>query len=201
MKLMKFMSSLIRLCWALLILLTVTYQPNAQTRWYRFMGPDNDFSINFPSVPKHETHLNSSSQQPLELYTFVFNRHLLNIGYKDLVPAPHTLKQRESALSGAIKSEIDWIKKLGGQLLKQQRLANGGIQFDFTSRLDDGTPTINRDRIYIYGGRYYQLRCLSISQLGLDESIANQFFNSFQFTIAVSPARAKPILKTNRVTN
>jgi hypothetical protein len=173
---------LTRLFIAIVFIYALYSETTAQSQWPRFVSPNNDFSISFPSEPKHETHVKASREPPLELYTLVFNKHLLNIGIKELRPAPKTQRQRASALSGAVKSQLDWIEKEGGQLLKHQTLSDGGVQFDFIGRIDAKTLTYTRDRIYIYGTRYYQLRCLSLNLQGIDESIASQFFNSFRLT-------------------
>jgi hypothetical protein len=185
---MKAVTTLKRICIAITFLSILTSETIAQTKWLRYFSPNNDFSINFPDDPKHETHTTPTGGPPLELYTVVFNKHLLNIGFKELKPVPRTKRQRASALSGAVRSQLDWIRNVGGQLLKQQLLSNGGVQFDYIGRLDDGTPTYNRDRIYVYGIRYYQLRCLSVSPTRLNESIASQFFNSFRFSSNKAPS-------------
>lgn len=196
---MKSISSPIRFCIALTLLFTFILEGTAQTRWYKFISPNNDFSIDFPGEPKHESHAGSVTDPPLELYTFIFRRHLINVGYKDLPSAPQTPEQRASALSGAIKSQLDWINKMGGQLFRQRPLEDGGVEFDFSGKLEDGTPTYNRDRIYVYGTRYYQLRCLSVNPQGLDESIASQFLNSFRFNGAITSTSKKTKSRSNKI--
>jgi hypothetical protein len=184
---MKARTNLTRICIAIVFLNLLNSGITAQAQWLRFISPDNEFSISFPGKPNHETHTNPTWETPLELYTITFNAHLLNIGIKKLKPAPKTQRQRASTLFGAVRSQLDWIEKVGGRLLKQQPLPDGGVQFDYIGRLDNGTQTYNRDRIYIYGIRYYQLRCLSTNPQGLDESIANKFFNSFRFITTKVP--------------
>jgi hypothetical protein len=199
---MKTATSLIHLSIAVVILTSLVVEAPAQTQWRVFAGPNKEFFISFPGEPKYEAHASSLSDPQLDLYTVIFNKHLLNIGIKELTPAPQTKEQLASAFSGIIKSQLDWINKNGGRLFSQQKLADGGLQFDFTALVGDGVVSYNRDRIYIYGTKYYHLRCLALRPEGIDESIANQFLDSFRFAgaaAATKPTGSKVKLKVTKM--
>jgi len=74
-----------------------------------------------------------------------------------------------------------------GNLLRQEKLSDGGRQFDNLVKTPSGLMHL-RSRVYVHRGKMFTLSCGSYSPTGIDERIAKQFFSSFRF-MGESPRR------------
>jgi len=102
---------------------------------------------------------------------------MLHIAFTPIVPAPRTLLEINRALSDT--AEV--YARNAGNLLRQEKLSDGGRQFDNIVKTPSGTLNL-RSRVYIYRGMIFTLSCGSYAQGGIDEQIAERFFFSFRFT-------------------
>jgi hypothetical protein len=166
-----------RVCLLLVLLITGGLAPVAQSRWYQFVSPDNDFSVSFPGQPQHKT---SGSSPQLELYTFSFGQHTLSFGYQDIVPPSQTSAQRAEALAAAVSAQLQWISA-NGRLLRHKPLPDGGRELLCQTEMN-GRPAFRLLRLYVHGTRLYVLTCTAAERSKLAAPAVMRHFASFRFT-------------------
>jgi hypothetical protein len=108
---------------------------------------------------------------------------MLHIAFGPTVPAPRTATEINRALSDM----ADVYSANAGNLLRQEKLPDGGRQFDNLVRTPSGLLHL-RSRVYVRRGMMFTLSCGSYAQDGIDERTAERFFSSFSFT-NVTPGR------------
>jgi hypothetical protein len=100
----------------------------------------------------------------------------LHIAFGPIVPAPRTVVEANKILSDT----ANVYARNAGSLLRQEKLPDGGRQFDNLVKTPSGTMFL-RSRVYVRRGMVFTLSCGSYAQDGIDERIAEQFFSSFGF--------------------
>ncbi|MDQ3816240.1 MAG: hypothetical protein M3362_00950 [Acidobacteriota bacterium] len=80
-----------------------------------------------------------------------------------------------------LSDAADVYARNAGSLLKQEKLPDGGRQFDNLVKTPSGLMYL-RSRIYVRRGLMFTLSCGSYSSDGISERLAEQFFTSFSFT-------------------
>jgi hypothetical protein len=155
----------------------------AQVTWQRITDNGAGFTISFPGRPAYSESTVPETGEPLESYEFYYNSHTLRIGFGPFTRAPMTAAEVNRLLG-----DIAGLYARGtGNLLRQEKLPDGGRQFD--NLVKDASGTLHlRSRVYVRRGMVYTLSCGSYAPDGIDERIAEQFFSSFSF-INVPPGR------------
>lgn len=162
---------------SLIILGAFAQATSAQITWQRITDNAANFTISFPGRPEYGESTAPETGQPLETYSFYYNGNTLHIAFTPLVPAPRTVLQVNRALSDT----ANVYARNAGNLLRQEKLPDGGRQFDNIVKTPSGTLHL-RTRTYIHRGMIFTLSCGSYAQDGIDEQIAGRFFSSFSFT-------------------
>ncbi len=175
----KSISYLTHLMWIIftaLVFATGTLVSTAQNGWQRITDQEAGFTLSFPGRPEYGESTAPETGQPLETYSFYYNGNLLQIAFGPMVPAPRTVMQVNRALSDT----ADVYARNAGNLLRQEKLPDGGRQFDNIVKTPSGTLNL-RSRVHIHRGKMFTLSCGSYAQDGIDKQIAERFFSSFSF--------------------
>jgi hypothetical protein len=180
------------LAFVMIIFSTYLSASAIQVRWQRITDQEAGFTINFPGRPSYSESTIAENGQPMESYSFFYNGHTLAISFNPIIPPPRTALQVNQILSNT--AEV--YAKSGGTLLQQEKLPDGGRQFDTISSGRSGTLHL-RARVYIHRGQFFMLSCGSYDVNGIDEQIADQFFSSFSFMDSVSK---RPTTARNNIT-
>lgn len=154
-----------------------------QTKWQRVFDKEAGFTVSFPGHPTYGESTASETGQPLETYSFYYNGNTLNVAFGPIIPAPRTTMQVNKVLSDT----ANVYARNAGTLLRQEKLPGGGRQFDNLIKTPSGTMYL-RSHVYVRRGMMFTLSCGSYAQDGIDESLAEQFFSSFNF-INVTPSK------------
>lgn len=168
---------------SLILIGFVAHASSAQTTWQRIYDRDAGFTISFPGRPAYRESTVPETGQPLETYEFYYNGHTLHIAFTPIAPAPRTAAEVNRLLSDT----AGLYARDTGSLLRQEKLPDGGRQFDNLVKTPSGTLHI-RSRVYVRRGMMFTLSCGSYASDGVDERTAEQFFSSFSF-INVPPGR------------
>lgn len=182
----KSISYLARLLWitlTALVFATGTFVSTAQNGWQSVTDKDAGFTISFPGRPEYGESTAPETGLPLETYSFYYNGNMLHIAFAPIVPAPRTALEINRVLSDT----ADVYARNAGNLLRQEKLSNGGRQFDNIVKTPSGTLHL-RSRVYVHQGKMFTLSCGSYAQDGIDEQLAERFFSSFSF-MSDSPKR------------
>ncbi|HEX3557911.1 MAG TPA: hypothetical protein VHU19_01820 [Pyrinomonadaceae bacterium] len=179
-----YLSRLMRVLFTALVFAASTFVSSAQNGWQRITDWEAGFALSFPGRPSYEESTVPETGLPLETYSFYYNGNLLHIAFAPIAPAPSTVMQVNKLLSDI----ADLYARNSGDLLRQEKLPNGGRQFDNLVKMPNGTLHI-RSRVYVRRGMTYTLSCGSYALDGIDERVAEQFFSSFSF-IKEAPQRA-----------
>lgn len=162
----------------------------AQTPWQQVTESEAGFSISFPGQPTYQTSTSTVTGIQTEVYKFFYTGRLLRITFASL---PNTVRTpaEVSKIYGEFSQKV---VPTGGNLLRQQKLPDGGQQYDTV--VNDGKETIyGRTRLYIRDSRYYAVTFEMYARDGLNEREAEHFLSSFRF-LAVSP-RSNPAKRKN----
>lgn len=149
----------------------------AQVTWHRIIDNEAGFSVSFPGKPAYGESTAPETGQPLETYSFYYNGNTLHVSFGPIVPAPRTAVEVSKILSDT----ADVYARDAGNLLSQEKLPDGGRQFDNLVKTPSGLMYL-RSRVYVRRGMMLTLSCGSYSSNGIDEGVAEQFFSSFSFT-------------------
>jgi hypothetical protein len=172
--------SLIRGPFALIILAISAQISVAQMRWQKFSAPDGDFTIDFPTAPRHSSVPNNLEGSPIEGYSVITGRQSYGVVYQD-APQPVNAMSRESrrALAEGCRLSAQSTKR---QLLRVRQLP--GAVVECLSKGPSGNalyPTDHRlERHFVRGRRYYTLSAISWTAGGVDRASAKRFFSSFR---------------------
>lgn len=148
----------------------------AQNPWHRITDNEAGFSISFPGEPTYQTSTDPVTGMQSEVYKFFLTGRLLRITF-----GPLPAGVRTPADIGRIYGELSQrVIPPGSTLLSQQKLTDGGRQYDTVA--DDGQMTIyGRTRLYIYNSRYYAIAFEMYAKDGLNAREAERFLSSFRF--------------------
>jgi len=148
----------------------------AQTSWQQVTDSEAGFSIRFPGQPTYQTSTDLATAIQTEVYKFFYTGRLLRITF-----APFPEPVRTPAAFSKVYSEFSQqVVPAGGILLRQQKLPDGGRQYDTVVKDPEGT-IYGRTRFYIRNSIYYAVAFEMYSQDGLNEHEAEQFLSSFHF--------------------
>jgi hypothetical protein len=161
----------------LIIIGALAQASSAQATWQQLTDNEAGFTISFPGLPTYRESTAPETRQPLETYTFYYNGHTLHVAFGPITPVPRTTLQINKVLSDT----ADVYARNAGNLLRQEKLPDGGRQFDNLMKTPSGILHL-RSRVYIHRGMMFTLSCGSYSQNGIDERVAEKFFSSFSFT-------------------
>lgn len=164
-----------------IFILTTSSASFAQTSWQQVMDNEAGFSISFPGQPTYQTSTNPNTAMQSEVYKFFYTGRLLRITFAPL-PEPVRTPAELSKVYGELSQEV---VPSGGILLRQQKLPDGGRQYDTVAKDSVGT-IYGRTRFYIRNSMYYAVAFEMYSQDGLNEHEAERFLSSFHF-LSVSP--------------
>lgn len=173
----SYLSCLMQVILMALVFATSTIVSTAQNGWQRITDQEAGFTTSFPGRPEYGESTDPETGQPLETYSFYYNGNMLHIAFTPIVPAPRTVLQINRVLSDT----ADVYARNAGNLLRQEKLSDGGRQFDNIVKTPSGTLHL-RSRVYIHRGMMFTLSCGSYAQEGIDEQIAERFFSSFSLT-------------------
>ena len=168
---------------ALSIVGILSQASTVQVTWQTTIDTEAGFTIGFPGRPTYGESTAPETGQPLETYTFNYNGNTLHVAFGPIVPAPRTVMEVNKVLSDT----ANVYTRNAGNLLRQEKLPDGGRQFDNLVKTPSGTLRL-RSRVYVRRGMMFTLSCGSYAQDGIDEQVAEQFFSSFSF-IDRSPRR------------
>jgi hypothetical protein len=149
----------------------------AQVKWQPILEQEAGFTISFPGHPTYGESTAPETGQSLETYSFYYNGNTLHIAFGQILPAPKTAME----VNKVISDTADVYARNAGNLLRQEKLPDGGRQFDNLVKTPSGLMHL-RSRVYVRRGMMFTLSCGSYSSDGIDERIAKQFFSSFSFT-------------------
>ena len=187
------MQSLTRLLLNVMILITALASATAaQERWENITDHEAGFTIRFPGKPTYLNITNPITNEPMENYSFAYNLHHLQIMFWQLAEPPESEAEAIRLLNSA--SQV--YARGAGKLLRQEKLPDGGRQFENIKIDSEGTLHL-LTRIYLHHGKFYQLAYGTYAPDGIDERIAERFFSSFRF-LNVSTNK-QPIQRRNQV--
>jgi hypothetical protein len=165
----------------LLAVIACSLTPTAQVTWHKIVDQEAGFTISFPGKPTYQESTSAETGLPLEAYSFYYNGDLLQITFQPLAPPPKTALEVNQILSN---SAVVYANS-AGTLLRQEKLPDGGRQFDNMVKTKSGTLYM-RTRLYVRPEGMFGLLYSSYDVEGIDDRIANQFFSSFSFTRSAS---------------
>ncbi|HEX8495302.1 MAG TPA: hypothetical protein VF658_20995 [Pyrinomonadaceae bacterium] len=167
----------------MVLLLTISLIPvsSAQTTWQQVTDREAGFTISFPGQPTYQATADPATGLQTEIYKFFYSGRLLQITFALL---PKSVRNR--AEFGRVYSEFtQLVVPSSGILLRQQKLPDGGRQYDTVADTKDGT-IYGRTRLYLRNGRYYAIAFEMYAQNRIDEREAERFLSSFNFLDALS---------------
>lgn len=149
-------------------------------KWYTFRGPDNDFTLDFPSRPKRVEDV----QGPVTVvrrYALTFENIYFEVSIQDTGGAPGSSEANE--LSPNYEQNMArLLGEDGTKIVQIRRLSKGSYEMElwFPSLHKDGYHHGLR-RGAIRNGRQYHYGCNSII-IGreVNRGVCHRFFNSFR---------------------
>jgi hypothetical protein len=162
----------------IVLLLVITLSPAtlAQGSWHSITDQEGGFTISFPGQPRYQQIPNRQHGFTSESYSFFYQNHDLRISFVPLDPPPRTPREASKALNDSSAAYTTGF----GRLLRQEKLPNGGRQYD-NIYSSDGQSGYMRTRLYVRHGNLYTLSCTNDAADNIDERIAERFFSSFRF--------------------
>lgn len=154
---------------------------HAQTSWQLVTDNEAGFSVGFPGQPTYQTAIDPITGGQVEIYKFFYTGRLLRVTFAPLSGAPLT-PAKLNKIYGEFSQQV---VPQGGSLLRQQKLPDGGRQYDTIVSDSEGT-IYGRTRFYIRNSRYYAIAFEMYARSGLNEREAERFLSSFRF-LDVSP--------------
>src|SRR4051812_545224 len=144
-----FRTSLLHISTVFLIV-SFTAVSHAQTSWQLVTDNEAGFSISFPGQPTYQTALDPATGEQVEVYKFFYTGRLLRVTFAPLSGASLN-PAKLSKIHGEFSQQV---MPRGGTLLRQQKLPDGGRQYDTIVSDSEGT-IYGRTRFYIRNSRYY----------------------------------------------
>ena len=150
------------------------------TKWYSFRGPDNDFTLDFPSKPKRAEDV-QSSVTILRRYALATQSMYFEISIQDTGGVPNSSYANE--FTPKFEETISkMFSEDGIKIVQLRRTSKGSYEMEVLS------PTLNREaylqglrRGVIRSGRIYSMACDSIIVgQDADRNVCRRFFNSFR---------------------
>lgn len=156
-----------------------------QDRWLRITDREAGFNISFPGKPAYQQLANPVTGEPMETYSFAYGAHHLQIMFWTFADPPRSKAESIKLLNNAIQV----YGRNAGKLLRQEKLPDGGRQYDNVLTDEEGTLHL-RTRLYLRRGTFYQLTYGTYAPSGIDERIADRFFSSFKLKTTTSGRHA-----------
>jgi hypothetical protein len=161
------------------LITTLPQASAAQAKWQRITDREAGFTISFPGKPTYKQLINPVTDEPMENYAFAYGLHYLQIMFWTLTDPP---RSRDEAIK-MLNNMVQVYGRNAGILVKQEKLPDGGRQYDNVLEDDQGTLHL-RTRLYLRRGTFYQVSYGTYAKEGINEGLARQFFSSFRITIA-----------------
>lgn len=157
----------------------------AQASWQQVIDNEAGFKISFPGQPTYQATTDPTTGLQTEIYKFFYTGRLLRITFAPLSQSVRTPAEFSKAYSDFAHQVVPQ----GGVLLRQQKLPDGGRQYDTLTDVKDGT-IYGRTRFYIRNGRYYAVAFEMYARGRIDERKAERFLTSFSFLDGLPKRRA-----------
>lgn len=149
-------------------------------KWYTFRGPDNDFTLDFPSGPKRVEDV-QGPVTVLRRYALTFENIYFEVSIQDTGGAPGSPEANE--LSPKYEQNMaELLAEDGTKIVQIRRLSKGSYEMElwFPSLDKDGYHHGLR-RGAIRNGRQYHYGCNSlIIGREVNRDVCRRFFNSFR---------------------
>jgi|SRR6185312_5540378 len=150
-------------------------------KWYKFTGPDGDFTLTFPAKPTREP----DGQGPITLMrSYGLNTQTamrFSVVFQDLGGSPLARSNNEWA---ADQEQIVAAasRNNGERVVQIRRLSKNVIEWELRQVVPQTGVDINYlRRDIIRRGRTYTLACGSINGTDVNKSICRRFFESIRF--------------------
>jgi hypothetical protein len=158
--------------------------PKEFARWRTFVGPDDDFTIEFPSEPRLEEGGQETGEVAMRRrYSYYGNSLWLSVTFQDLAFPPNSRQAND--LGPNIEEVIAaYTVERGGKALRVQRLAKNIVEEErlVPSRQTNQVRHVI-SRIIQRNSRMYTLGCVPlVDGQKVDKNICRRFFNSFRVT-------------------
>lgn len=164
----------------------------ARAEWYSFKGPDNDFTIAFPTVPARAEDV----QGPVTLlrrYATAADNIYFEISIQDFGGVPDGPEANE--LGPNFEQNLsEALTRHGFRIVQMRRTAKDVYEMEaWSPAAAPGDFLHNLARGLIHRGRNYRMGCNSaIAGREVDRRLCRRFFDSFRITDrSGSPRRAK----------
>ncbi len=164
------MSRLSLLLLIVLLLVSLTSVSSAQTGWQQVIDKEAGFTISFLGKPIYIAETDPATGLQIEIYKFFYTGRLLRITFAPLSGSVRT----PSELSRVYSEFANQVVPQNGTLLRQQKLADGGRQYDTLAETKDGT-IYGRTRFYLHNGRYYTIAFEMFARDGINERKQSNF--------------------------
>jgi hypothetical protein len=151
--------------------------------WYRFTGPDGDFSLAFPAKPEP---FESDAEGPV---TMIRTYHLstkdgqyFSVNFQDLGGDPLSRDGNEFGPNDENKVAVA-ARERGERVIQVHRLAKNVIDMEVWQPVKDSTDKLHRwDHAILHRARLYTLGCGSlINNKQVDKAVCRKFFSSIRF--------------------
>lgn len=151
----------------------------ADTQWYTFRGPDNDFTINFPNKPSRAEDV----QGPVTIlrrYVSATDTTYFEISIQDYGGAPDS-PEANSYESKFEQNLSQMLSEKGIRIVQIKRTARNVYEMEAWAPSDTSEKHLHHlARGMVRKGRQYVMSCNSLT-VGqeLDRNVCRRFFNSF----------------------
>lgn len=157
--------------------------------WYSFRGPDKDFIIYFPTVPRRIEDV----QGPVTLlrrYAAVANNIYFDISIQDVGGAPDSPQANEFEAKFE-RNLSEMLTKDGFKIVQLRRTAKNVYEMEaWSPAAAPGDYLHNLARGVIHKGRNYRMGCNSLLPgREVDRRICRRFFDSFRITDPLNNSR------------
>jgi hypothetical protein len=151
-------------------------------RWHTFVGPDDDFTIEFPSEPRLEEGRQEAGEVAVRRrFSYYGNSLWLSVMFQDLGFPPDSRQAND--LGPNIEEIIAaYTVDRGGKAIRVQRLAKNVLEEErlVPSRQTNKVRHVI-SRIIQRNSRMYTLGCVPlVDGQEVDKNICRRFFNSFR---------------------
>ncbi len=147
------------------------------TQWNRFVSPDNQFSVNFPTHPSHESDIVNTPDGKVELVQYMSKNSevLYAVMYGDYPAKGITGKTQDQLLNNARDGAVNNVQ---GKLLSETIISKEGYPSrEFAFKVEPNS--VVTAQIVLKNNRIYQVMVVAPSDM-LFTSQKRQFFDSFE---------------------
>lgn len=153
-------------------------------RWNTFVGPDADFSVQFPAEPRLEEGIQEEGEVAIRRrYSYYGAPLWLSITFQDLGFPPDS-RQANELTSNLDELMALYTKDRGGKIIRVRRLAKNIIEFE--RRVPSKQSKYDRHIITRFiqrNSRMYILACVPLADgQEVDKNVCRRFFKSFRIT-------------------